>query len=654
MGEVWCATDTNLGRQVAIKILPDAFAHDPERLARFEREAKTLASLNHPNIAQIYGLEKTDGIRALVMELVEGPTLADRIAQGPIPVDEALPIARQIAQALEAAHEQGIIHRDLKPANIKVRPDGTVKVLDFGLSKAMEPTGVMSPGLSQSPTITTPAMTQAGMILGTAAYMAPEQAKGRTVDRRADVWAFGCVLYEMLTGKPAFDGEDVAETLSAVLKSEPDWTLLPPELPREVRRLLGLCLEKDVKNRRSDAADVRLDIEGALQEPADSTAAPARSKRAWIVAGVMTLAFATLAAVYFSQQPASPPEMRLEITTPSTSAPLEFALSPNGRYIVFVASGDGPQRLWLRAMDQTAAQPMTGTEGAGHPFWSADSRSVGFFASGKLQRIDIAGGPPQALANAPAGRGGAWNPDGTILFAASQAGPLSRLPVKAGEPGVVTRIVQGQLSHRFPQFLPDGRHFLFFVQGSAATQGIYWGSLDGGEPRRLVASDTAGAWAPPDRLLFVRQGVLVATPFATETGEITGEPITVADPVGVDAGIYHGGFSVSADGRVAYRAGSERRQLTWFQRDGKRVGTAGAPDETGLFYPELSPDGSRVAVTRARVLQNNADEWLIDLARGGTATRFTFDRRLTTRRSGHRTERGSHSDRTARESMICM
>jgi len=428
----------------------------------------------------------------------------------------------------------------------------------------------------------------------------------------------------MLTGKRAFNGEGLAETLSVVLKSEPDWTLLPAELPREVQRLLRLCLEKNVKNRRSDAADVRLDIEGALKEPADSRAAPARSKLAWIVAGVMTLAFATLVAVHFSQKPASPPEMRLEITTPSTSAPLEFALSPDGRYIAFVASGDGPQRLWLRALDQTAAEPMTGTEGAGYPFWSADSRSIGFFASGKLQRIDIAGGPPEALADAPAGRGGAWNPDGTILFAASQAGPLSRVSTRAGEPGVVTRTVQGQLSHRFPQFLLDGRHFIFFVQGSAATQGIYWGSLDGGEPRRLVASDTAGAWAPPDRLLFVRQGALVATPFDTETGEIKGEPITVADAVGVDAGIYHGGFSVSADGRVAYRAGgSERRQLTWFERDGKLVGTAGAPDETGLFYPELSPDGRRVAVTRT-VLQNNADVWLIDLARGGT-TRFTFD-----------------------------
>jgi serine/threonine protein kinase len=523
MGEVYRARDTRLDRSVAIKILPECFAQDPERLARFEREAKTLAALNHPNIAIVHGFEEDDGIEALVMELIEGPTLADRIAQGAIPVSEALPIAKQIAEALEAAHEQGIIHRDLKPANIKVRSEGTVKVLDFGLAKVLEPASEGAVDAIPSPPVTSPArITGVGILVGTAAYMSPEQATGRVADERSDIWAFGCVLYEMLTGKRAFDGEDLTKTLSAVLTSDPDWTLLPAELPRDMQRLVRLCLEKNVKNRRSHAADVRLDIEGALKAPADSPAKPAPSKLAWVVAGVMTLVAALLAAVNFSQKPGALPEMRLEIPTPATPAPLDFALSPDGRYIVFVASGDGSQRLWLRALDQTADQPMMGTEGASYPFWSADSRSIGFFASGKLQRTDIAGGPPETLANAPAGRGGAWNPDGTILFAASLEGPLSRLPAKAGEPEVVTRIAQGQLSHRFPQFLPDGRHFLFFVQGSAATQGIYWGSLDGGEPRRVVASDTAGSWAPPGRLLFVRQGALVTTSFEMATGEIPG------------------------------------------------------------------------------------------------------------------------------------
>ena len=292
MGEVYRATDTTLGRQVAIKILPDAFASDPERLARFEREAKTLASLNHPHIAAIYGFEKSAGMHALVMELVEGPTLADRVAQGPISLDEALPIAKQIAEALEAAHEQGIIHRDLKPANIKVRPDGTVKVLDFGLAKAMEPTGAMSPNVSQSPTITTPAMTQAGMILGTAAYMSPEQAKGRTVDKRSDVWAFGCVLYEMLTGARAFAGDDVSDTLAAVLRAEPDWRTLPPETPASIRRLLRRCLEKDRKRRLSDAAGARLEIDDALTVPAsDVVTLPATASRAgWLRGAVIATA----------------------------------------------------------------------------------------------------------------------------------------------------------------------------------------------------------------------------------------------------------------------------------------------------------------------------------------------------------------------------
>ena len=383
MGDVYQATDAKLGRSVAVKFLPDAFARDADRLARFEREARVLASLNHPNVAAIYGLEDSDGKKFLVMELVPGETLAERITRGPVPVEDALRIAKQMAEALEAAHEKGIIHRDLKPANIKVTSEGKIKVLDFGLAKAYEQDAATA-DLSHSPTMMTGG-SMPGMILGTAAYMSPEQAKGRAVDKRTDIFACGCVLYEMLTGQRAFPGDDVADILGAVLRSEPDWTRLPASVPPRVRELLRLCLEKNAKNRRSDATDVRLDIELALNEPPGVAAFSAPSRRrerlGWIVAAVCLIAMAAMAiptARHVREAPpAVPPEMRVEINTPATAVPLEFALSPDGRYIVFVASGDGGQRLWLRALDQTEAQPMAGTEGADYPFWSADSTRSG-------------------------------------------------------------------------------------------------------------------------------------------------------------------------------------------------------------------------------------------------------------------------------------
>jgi eukaryotic-like serine/threonine-protein kinase len=624
MGEVYRARDTNLDRDVAIKILPDPFAHDAERLARFEREARTLASLNHPNIAIIHGLEKADGIRALVMELVEGPTLADRIAQGAIPIDEALPIARQITEALEAAHEQGIVHRDLKPANIKVRPDGTVKVLDFGLAKAFDSSRALD--VSQSPTITSPAMmTGVGILLGTVAYMAPEQARGRPVDRRADIWAFGCVLYEMLAGRRAFAGDDVSDVLASVLAREPDWTLLPRAVSPVLAICITRCLQKDRKQRIGDAQTMRLALEGAFETaPAASPSTVTRRWRerlAWGAVAVLVVIALTLAFLVTRRTAPAAPEMRVEITTPATSSPLHFALSPDGTRLAFVASGNGQPRLWLRALEAVTAQPLPGTENAEYPFWSPDSRSIGFFAGGKLKRIDITGGPPQEVTDAPTGRGGAWNADGSILFAAANAGPLWRVAASGGEATAVTRIEPGHISHRFPWFFPDGRHFLFFVQG--ATQGIYFGSLDRQESRRLVTNDTAGAWAPPNRLLFIRQGTLVATPFDVETGEITGTPTTVANSVSFDILFNLGGFSVSSEGRVAYRiGGAERNQLTWFERDGKPVGTVGGLDGRNVQDPELSSDGRRVAVTS--VMPDNQDVWLIDLVRGAR-TRFTFD-----------------------------
>ncbi len=630
MGEVYKATDTNLKRAVAIKVLPALVAADAERLARFQREAEVLAALNHPNIAQIHGLEKSDGITALVMELVEGDDLSQRIARGAIPIDEALPIAKQIAEALEAAHEQGIVHRDLKPANIKVRADGQVKVLDFGLAKAMEPAGVSPPSMSMSPTLTTPAMTQAGMILGTAAYMAPEQARGRTVDKRADIWAFGCVLFEMLTGTRAFGGDDVAETLANVINREPAWDALPLLVPTHVRQTLRLCLKKSTRERVPDIGAVRLALEGAFETATSpstqTTTASSRGRWPWMVALAVAAALIAVLAVPALRhvRETLPAEMRVEITTPATDAPLQFALSPDGRSLVFVASGDSASRLWLRPLDRTEARPLAGTEGATAPFWSPDSRSIGFFAAAKLLRLDTAGGGPQVLANTSGtGLGGSWSADGMILFQQVFAGPLWRVAAAGGAPVAVTRLDSPrQVGHRHPQFLPDGRQFLFYAQGTPEAAGIYLGSLDGGAPTRLMAADSAGAFLPPDRVVFVRQGTLVARRLDLARAALTGDPVTLADRVGVD-GDARGGFAVSGAGPVAYRTGGgAARQLRWFERTGKAVGVAGEPDANDQQGPELSPEGRQVAMRRT--VQGNQDIWLLDLVRGGRI-RLTFD-----------------------------
>jgi Tol biopolymer transport system component len=631
MGDVYRAADSKLGRDVAIKLLPEAFARDPDRVVRFEREARLLASLNDPNIAAIYGFEKLDGRYFLVMELVPGETLAERIRRGPIPLDETLAILKQIAEALEAAHEKGIIHRDLKPANIKITPAGRLKVLDFGLAKAYEP-ATANVNVSNSPTLVSAAST--GVLLGTASYMSPEQAKGKEVDKRTDIFAFGCVAFEMLSGKKVFEGEDVSDILSAVLRVEPDWAKVPSDLPHDIRNLLRLCLEKNPKNRLSDASDVRLLVEQALKEPAASAGVPApvsvsRAKFAWMAfAAAMSIAFTVLAAVHFREK--TPPEMRLEINTPPTSAPGGFALSPDGEGIVFVASGDGPQRLWLRTFDNTEARPIAGTEGADFPFWAPDGRSIGFAANGKLQRIDVAGGPTQILADAPAFRGATWNVDGVILFAPASAGPLLRIAASGGAPVAVTKVGPPQVSsHRFPQFLPDGQHFLFYALGAAETAGVYWGSLNGSEPKRLTTADTAALYLAEadirrkDAIVFMRQRALLAQPFDTDRGELSGDTTLVAGSVDSIQGYSVGAFSVSANGRLAYRsAGDGRTQLSWYDRTGKILGSAGGPDSNTLHTPELSADGRQLAAFRSD--RNNAGIWLMDLSRGDMS-RLSFD-----------------------------
>ena len=620
MGEVYRARDTRLGRDIALKILPDSFAADPDRLARFRREAQILASLNHPHIAAIYGLEEANHTPALVLELVEGPTLADRIMQGPIPLDEALAIARQIVDALEAAHGQGIVHRDLKPANIKLRPDDTVKVLDFGLAKALEPVSAATE-TAESPTITSPAMTRLGVILGTAAYMSPEQAKGRAVDKRIDVWAFGCVLFEMLSGVQVFGGDDVTDSIAAIVRAEPDWRKLPPDTPVAIRRLLRRCLAKDPKERLADISVARLEINDALTTPASETPARARDVRLpWIVAA---LSFALmLFAIAWSQwrDSADPFPMRLEIVPPAGFLPNSLALSPDGRQLAFVAPANGVQQLWVRRLDQEAARPLPGTNDANFPFWAPDGRALGFFAHGKLQRIDLAGGAPVALADVAVGRGGAWSPDGVIVFAPTLDGALMRMPAGGGVPAPATKLATGQRGHRWPQFLPDGRHFLFNSLGEGESRGVFIGSLDGDTPVRLL--DGGNASYASGHLLFVRAGAVTAAPFDLDRLRLTADSVVMLQRMWYP-GSERSPISFSSTGLFAYVQGAvEPRRLVWANRSGAVVGSVGATDTAGAANPDLSPDGRRVVVTRN---PDNAppNVWLIDVARG-VPSRLTF------------------------------
>ncbi|MDO8677088.1 MAG: protein kinase [Acidobacteriota bacterium] len=652
MGEVYRARDPKLNRDVAIKVLLPAVANDPDRLARFSREAQVLAALNHPNIAHIHGLEEADGVRALVMELVEGEDLSQRIARGPIPLDEALPIARQIAEALEAAHDHGIIHRDLKPANIKVRPDGTVKVLDFGLAKAVDQgSGIRdqgSAGAANSPTLSIHA-TEAGLILGTAAYMSPEQAAGKAVDKRSDLWAFGVVLLEMLTGRQAFAGESISHVLAAVLKDEPDWTTLPVETPASIRRLLRRCLEKDRKRRLPDAAIARLEIDDSLTGPADvSTAAaiPAqrsarREQAAWGLAAILALVALTLAIPQLS-----PPQIetvtRFSVGPPDGSALLSngagggsaVVVSPDGRRIVLVVIGsDGTPRLWIRPLDATSPQLLVGTEGASSPFWSPDSRWIAFFANAKLKRISIGGGEPQILCDSAAGGGGTWNRDDVIVFSPAPAGEggLVRVAGGGGTPVPVTTLdpAHGETNHLWPQFLPDGRHYLYVV-GGRDNSGLYVGSMDSKDRTLLLDVERLGQeyskveYAAPGYLLFVRDRALLAQPFNAKRLALEGDIVQVADGV-LKEGPGSSSFSVSTNGVLVFWGGvlPPETRLTWIKRDGTAAGTVGPAG--AYFGLSLSRDERTVAVNRFEPNEKVqlVAVWLVDVERS-TSTKFTF------------------------------
>jgi Tol biopolymer transport system component len=631
MGEVYRARDTLLKRDVAIKVLPLAFASDPERIARFQREAEVLATLNHPNIAAIHGLQDSDSVRSLVLEFVDGPTLADRIGGRPMPLDDVLAIARQIADALEAAHERGIIHRDLKPANVKVRPDGTVKVLDFGLAKALadrSPQEGVNFGVSQSPTITSPAMTRVGIVLGTAAYMSPEQARGHDADERSDLWAFGCVLFEMLTGRRAFEGEEVSDTLAAVLRAEPDQKALPAATPASVRRLLRRCLEKNPKRRLADIRDARLELDESSAEPLAETPSagrrsPWRERIAWSLAVVALVAAIAAAARLWQRETPSVPTAQFAILPPNGTAFAPdadtVAVAPDGRSVVFAAGGsDAPWQLWLRSVDGLSVRPLADTEGAHMPFWSGDSKSIGFFADGKLKRVDAGGGPVRPVADLegtfPLGPG-TWNSEGIILFGPGFGRPIVRISASGGSSTPVTNLKEGDSEvHNSPFFLPDGRHFLYSASTGPNSHVVYFASLDGGDPVKLVETSSSAQYAEPGYLLYLKNKALMAHPFDAQRGTFVGEPVSVATSV-VLGGVV---FSASTTRTLMYRPTSTTSELVWVDRQGHRTGVA-AP-VAAYESIALSPDGKRIAFDRYS--GTDQDVWVHDIERQ-LSSRFT-------------------------------
>ena len=633
MGEVYRARDSKLNRDVAIKVLPDSFAMDPERLARFQREALVLASLNHPNIGGIYGLEEANGVRALVLELVEGPTLADRIAQMPIPIDEALSIARQIAEALEAAHEAGIIHRDLKPANIKVRPDGTVKVLDFGLAKAFAPDAASATAadVSQSPTITTPAATRMGVILGTAAYMSPEQAKGKPVDKRTDIWAFGCVLYEMLTGKRAFEGDDVTETLAAIIRGEPDWKALP-NTPPLVQRLLRRCLQKNPRERLPDIAMARIEIQEAMVEPGTlSPAAPLkRGVRwtfaiPWILAAILAGALLVMRAEPRRAALLPRSVTRLELTLPAgvelyLGSGQSVALSPDGTRVAFAGVLNGLRQLYVRRLDQFDAVPLRGTERVQTCFFSPDGNAVGFVVTDRtLKKVSLADGLVVPLSrDADYTAGGAWGADDRITF--SRAGALWQVPASGGAATPLTTLDAGkhELLHAWPTVVAGGKAIVFVSMTGSRRDARHIEALSVATGQRHVIVDAATfpLYAPSGHLIFFRDGALLAAPFDIERLEMTGPAVRAVENVDAQA-TGEPLAAVSASGSLVYQpTGTTTSRVVWVSRQGVEQPIT---DALRRYHgPRLAPDGRRM------VMEAGGDLWIQDTVRS-TVTRLTSE-----------------------------
>ena len=638
MGVVHLARDTVLQRDVAIKMLPENLAGDVDRLSRFEREARLLASLNHANVAAVYGLEEVDGVRYLILEFVDGEDLSDRLAGSALPVDEALHLGKQIASAIEAAHAKGVIHRDLKPANVKVTVDGDVKVLDFGLAKAFDDDATTASGLAESPTVVaTHSPTVPGVVLGTAGYMSPEQARGKPIDKRSDIWSFGCILYEMLTGTCPFPGDSVTESLGATIHKEPDWTVLPDTTPPSVQLLLHRCLQKDRSRRLQDIGDARVELDdtlsGSSQAWTGGVQASAPAARwpgwPWLVVTTVLLVIAVGLSVVFTRPPVTPaPVVRASVPPPANAAFIPngdqagpVVISPDGRTLAFTAMVEaGRRQLWVHPLASGEARSLPGTQDATFPFWSADSRSLGFFALGMLKRVDLAGGTPITICEAEFSRGGTWNAHDVILFAPSFSSSIHRVAATGGTPVPVTTIDPSMhTSHRWPTFLPNGEGFLYSAIHSKSTRAqdnaVYFGSLTGGRSHEVIRSGI-NAECAGDRLLFVRDGTLLAAPFDADAGRVVGDPVPVADAVACSLNTWKGAFSCSPNGVIAYHPGGlvqgEGTRITIYDHSGREQKvifqvTAGSS-------LRLSPDGSRIAFARGRAT-GSVDVWSYDVAR---------------------------------------
>ena len=632
MGEVYRARDTRLGRDVAIKVLPAVFLSDPERRARFDREARLLASLNHPHIAAIYGVEQAGAALALVLELVEGPTLADRVARGPLQLEQALPLAQQIAEALEAAHEKGIVHRDLKPANIKITPAAVVKVLDFGLAKLAGP-GESGPyaddsTMSKSPTITVGG-TGEGVILGTAAYMSPEQARGQVVDKRTDIWAFGCVLYEMLTGRQAFPGETLSDTIAAVLERDPDWTALPGNTPANVRHLLQRCLNKDLRRRLRDIGDAWSEMGG---EEEQKPHAPRPRILPWVVSAAMAVVAAAALWVAWRPGPVDRPLMRFSADLGPEAmqgANITAAISPDGRRLAFMARGPGgKEQLATRLLDRAQTTLLPGTENVADPFFSPDGQWIGFFAEGKMKKISVQGGAAVTLSNALDARGASWGEDGSIVVALRGLpdGGLSRVPEAGGTPQTITKPGdKGETTHRWPQILPGGRAVLFTghtLIGAFDDASIEVLSLQTGQWKVVQRGGYFGRYLPSGHLVYLRQGTLFAVGFDLDRLEVRGTPVPLLEDIAGNAALGGGQYDVARNGTLVYLSGKSSTAswpIVWMDGTGKTQPLLATPGP--YFSPRFSPDGKLLALAVGTLGSANIQvfDWQRD-----TMTRLTF------------------------------
>src|SRR2546421_5248322 len=639
MGEVYRARDEKLNRDVAIKILPVAFSQDQERLLRFEQEAQAAGALNHPNILSVYDVNTHDGAAYVVSELLEGDSLRDRIDGAALSQRKAIEFAIQITHGLAAAHEKGIVHRDLKPDNLFITRDDRVKILDFGLAKLVQP---VDGNKAQTDVPTRKVHTDPGAVMGTVGYMSPEQVRSQPIDHRSDIFSFGAVLYEMLTGQRAFRGDSQIETLNAILKDEPaELSATNRSLPAALERVVWHCIEKNPERRFQSANDVAFALENlsgisSLGPTATETIASRQPSKnherlIWIgVAAVLSLAALSLAWLYLHKSSAELRMQRLSILPPEKTflmagqAPL---ISPDGKTLAFVAmDASGKSLLYLRPLDSLVSQPLAGTDGAILPFWSPDSRSLGFFAGGKLRKIEVAGGQPTTLANAPNARGGTWSREGVIIFCPTPPAPLYRIPASGGEatPINTADMKQGAFGPRWlPSFLPDGRHYLFVSSIRTVQRELRVGSVDSNDSKLLLSVYSNAMYAPPGYLIYRREATLMAQHFDVDKLAVVGDPFPIAEDVGFDATSYQGFFSVSDNGVLVYHSGAAgKTQFTWIDRTGKETGTVGEPADQGDL--QLSPDGTRLAFRQVEFRTGAVNIWLMDLARG-TPSRFTFE-----------------------------